>query len=191
LAYGTGRAGRSRRKVDRHAANRDDMPMNDTGAPRHRSGNPRRFTCREHVRWSDVDAAGLIRWSAYTRLMELAETVYFRALGFTYERVFNELEIWLPRTQAHLGFHRPVLLDDDLTIEVHVGRLGGSSVQLDFRFLGPDGTLAADARAVIVSTTRQQQPRAVPLPAALRRALAPYCAKASPARTPDARGGRR
>lgn len=176
--------------VDRLAASRDDMTMNDKAAVRRRPA-ARRFVWHEHVRWSDVDAAGLIRWSAYTRLMELAETEFFRALGITYQRVFDEFGIWLPRAQTHLGFHRPVLLDDRLAIEVHVGRLGGSSVRLEFRFLAPDGTLAADAHLVIVSTTRQQSPRAVPLPAALRRALAPYCAKNAPARTRGARGSRR
>ncbi len=165
--------------------------MTDTGAPRRRRTAPRRFICHEYVRWSDVDAAGLIRWSAYTRLMELAETEFFRALGFTYERVFNELDIWLPRAGTRLGFHRPVLLDDRLAIEVYVEHLGGSSVRLEFRFLAPDGALAADAHLVIVSTTRQQPPRAVPLPTALRQALAPYCTKVSAARTPRSRAGER
>lgn len=152
--------------------------MRDSAVPRRRRrpAGPRRFSCHEHVRWSDVDAAGLIRWSAYTRLMELAETEFFRALGFTYQRVFDELGIWLPRAQAHLNFLRPLLLDDRVRILVHVGRLSRSSIRYEYQFETPDGSLAAEAHLVVVSTTPGRPPRAVSLPEALRAALLPYCA---------------
>ena len=40
------------------------------------------FRIQERVRWSDVDASGFILWSAYTRLVEMAETELFRAPCF-------------------------------------------------------------------------------------------------------------
>ncbi len=49
----------------------------------------RRHTTSEYVRWSDVDASSIIRWSAYTRFVELAETEFFRTIGFPYATLWN------------------------------------------------------------------------------------------------------
>ena len=47
------------------------MMQKENGASARDNGH---FRVQERVRWSDVDASGIILWSAYTRLVELAET---------------------------------------------------------------------------------------------------------------------
>ena len=128
---------------------------------------------REHVRWSDVDVSGLIRWDAYTRFVELAETELFRAAGFPYATLWQTLEIWLPRVQFHLELRSPARLDEALETEIGIGRIGRSSIQLDFTVRATAGEVRAEGSLTIVAVGREGgKPIAVPEP--LARALDAY-----------------
>src|SRR5215207_7220482 len=98
-----------------------------------------KFTTREFVRWSDVDKAGIICYGSYVRFFEIAETELFRAIGYPYSKVFDHFDIWLPRKQLHFEFHHPARLDDVLEIEGWVGKIGRTSLRLDFAVHKIDG----------------------------------------------------
>ena len=138
-----------------------------------------KFTIEERVRWGDVDAAGIIFYGSYIRFFEIAETELFRAAGLPYGVVFDELNIWLPRVHLECDFHRAAQLDDLLAVSVWVGKIGTTSLRLNFevRRKDRDGkieeNLIATAHFVLVSTRRDNlQP--LPVPEELRRALEPY-----------------
>ncbi len=138
-----------------------------------------KFTIEERVRWGDVDAAGIIFYGSYIRFFEIAETELFRAVGLPYGVVFDELNIWLPRVHLECDFHRAAQLDDLLEVSVWVGKIGTTSLRLNFevRRKDRDGKieeqLIATAHFVLVSARRDNlQP--VPVPEELRRALEPY-----------------
>jgi len=139
----------------------------------------KKFTIEERVRWGDVDAAGIIFYGSYIRFFEIAETELFRAVGLPYGVVFDELNIWLPRVHLECDFHRAAQLDDLLEVSVWVGKIGTTSLRLNFevRRKDRDGRieerLIATAHFVLVSTGRHNlQP--VPVPEELRRALNTY-----------------
>jgi acyl-CoA thioester hydrolase len=138
-----------------------------------------KFTIEERVLWGDVDAARIIFYGSYIRFFEIAETELFRAAGMPYGKVFDELDIWLPRVHLECDFKRAAQLDDLLEVSVYVGNIGRTSLRLDFevRRKRPDGGveegLIAIAHFVLVSASRDGlQP--VPVPEELRRALGPY-----------------
>ena len=139
----------------------------------------KKFTIEERVRWGDVDAAGIIFYGSYIRFFEIAETELFRAVGLPYGVVFDELNIWLPRVHLECDFHRAAQLDDLLEVSVWVGKIGTTSLRLNFEVRRKDRDdkieekLIATAHFVLVSTRRHNlQP--VPVPEELRRALNPY-----------------
>jgi len=138
-----------------------------------------KFTIEERVRWGDVDAAGIIFYGSYIRFFEIAETELFRAAGLPYGVVFDELNIWLPRVHLECDFHRAAQLDDLLEVSVWVGKIGTTSLRLNFevRRKDRDNTieekLIATAHFVLVATRRDNL-RPVPVPEELRRALEPY-----------------
>ena len=144
-----------------------------------------KFTIEERVRWGDVDAANIIFYGSYIRFFEIAETELFRAVGMPYGKIFDELDIWLPRVHLECDFHRAAQLDDLLEVSVYIGRIGTTSLRLNFevRRKTEDGTIEKDLMAtahfVLVSTDRKDlKPLAVP--DELRRALAPYVVKSEP-----------
>jgi acyl-CoA thioester hydrolase len=134
----------------------------------------RPFAIEEHVRWSDVDHAGIIFYGAYVRFFEIAETEMFRAAGLPYSGAFGRLGIWLPRVHFDCDFLYPARLDDRLRVVTYVSRFGTTSLTLNFDVWHLDaGRLAAVAHEVLVCTDRASL-TSVPIPAALRSALAPY-----------------
>jgi len=138
-----------------------------------------KFTIEERVRWGDVDAASIIFYGSYIRFFEIAETELFRSVGLPYGKIFDELDIWLPRVHLECDFHRAAQLDDLLEVSVYVGNMGRTSVRLDFevRRKTEEGTteqdLMATAHFVLVATNRIGL-RPVPIPQLLRTALEAY-----------------
>ena len=138
-----------------------------------------KFTIEERVLWGDVDAARIIFYGSYVRFFGIAETELFRAVGMPYGRVFDELDIWLPRVHLECDFHRAAQLDDLLEVSVYVGNIGRTSLQLNFEVrrkrdsgeIEPD--LIATAHFVLVAARRDTL-EPVPVPEELRRALEPY-----------------
>jgi acyl-CoA thioester hydrolase len=138
--------------------------------------NHKKFAIEERVRWGDVDAASIIFYGAYIRFFEIAETELFRAVGLPYGVLFDEVDIWLPRVHLECDFHDAARLDDLLEVSVWVGRIGRSSMKLNFevRRKGED-TLVASAHFVLAPVKRDAF-ETVPVPSKLRERLAPYTA---------------
>ena len=139
------------------------------------------FLIEERVRWGDVDAAGIIFYGSYIRFFEIGETELFRAVGLPYGKVFDELNIWLPRVHLECDFHRAAQMDDLLQVSVYVGKIGRTSLRLNFevRKKNEDGVIEEDLMAtahfVLVSTDRENL-KPLPVPEELRHALTSYSA---------------
>src|ERR1044071_8394044 len=132
-----------------------------------------KFTIEERVRWGDVDAANIIFYGSYIRFFEIAETELFRSVGMPYGKIFDELDIWLPRVHLECDFHRAAQMDDLLEVSVYVGKLGRTSLRLNFEVRRRneageiENDLMATAHFVLVSTDRKNL-KPLPIPAQLR-----------------------
>jgi acyl-CoA thioester hydrolase len=134
-----------------------------------------RFRVREYVRWSDVDASGIIRWTTYPRFIELAETELFRAIGFPYADLWERLNIWLPRVQVHFEMRSPARLDDMIDVDIWTGKIGRSSIRLEFSLKKAGSQLVAEGYLVVVSIDRGTG-EPVQVPAQLANGLARFSA---------------
>src|SRR5260370_22443086 len=103
------------------------------------------FTIEERVLWGDVDAAKIIFYGSYVRFFGIAETELFPAVGIPYGKVFDELDIWLPRGHLECDFKRPAQLDDLLEVRVYVSRVGRTSfpLNIEVRPKGAEGKIEA------------------------------------------------
>jgi acyl-CoA thioester hydrolase len=140
------------------------------------------FVVEEYVRWSDVDAAGIIFYGSYVRLFELAETELFRAAGLPYGTVFETYDIYLPRVQVHTEFHYPVRLDDRLKVAAYVSRIGTKSITMSFDVIHMGtGKLGAHGHLVLVCTSRNEL-KSRPLPEMMVQRLSPFTLSVEAAR---------
>ena len=133
-----------------------------------------KFKIEERVRWGDVDAARIIFYGAYIRFFEIAETELFRAVGMPYSRIFDELDVWLPRVHLECDFRRAAQLDDLLEVSVYVGHFGTKSMRINFevRRKGEE-PLVAEAHFVLAAVRRDTF-ETVPIPEEFKLRLAPY-----------------
>ena len=123
-----------------------------------------------------------MRFSAYTRLVEMGEQELMRAAGMPYSGAFDAPTTWLPRRHLSIEYFAPVRIDEVLDLVTYVSRLGDTSatINVDVRVAG-GGALAAAAAIVVVcvaSTTFAKQP----LPEELRTALRPFACSVQQAR---------
>ena len=134
-----------------------------------------RFSVKEYVRWEDIDAAGIINYQAYLRFFGLAEVELFRSCGLSYRTLFDDLNIWLPRVHVECDFFHPVVLDELLIVDAYFGKIGTSSIHLNFevrRQNQPD-TVVATGQYILVCVKRGEFTPS-PVPQAVRDKLAPY-----------------
>lgn len=146
------------------------------------SAAPSPFFVEDYVRWSDVDFAGIIFYGSYVRFFEIAETELFRSVGLAFHDVFDTYDVWFPRKALHGEFFLPARLDDRLRVAAYIGKVGTTSLQLNFDvLLGDPPRLGAAAWQVIVCVDRKtMRPRAVP--DGIVRALAPHTLSGAAAR---------
>jgi len=134
-----------------------------------------RFSVEEYVRWEDIDAAGIINYQAYLRFFGLAEVELFRSCNLSYKTLFEDLGVWLPRVHVECDFLLPVRLDELLIVDAWFGKLGVSSIHLNFavRRKEDPSRVVATGKYILV-TVLQGEFRPVPVPEVIRERLAPY-----------------
>lgn len=127
----------------------------------------------ERIRWSDLDAAGILYFGNYVRLFEIGETELFRAAGHPYSnKQFDELGIWMLRVQFNCTFLSSGYIDDLLSIYVWISHIGGASLNIQFAICR-DSVMLGHGICTIVSTDRQTK-KAVKIPETLRNGLKPF-----------------
>lgn len=132
------------------------------------------FVTRERVRWADVDLVGIMRYSAFTRLIEFADQEMFRAAGMPYAFIMDQPQYWLPRRQLTIEYHEPVAIDVELAIVSYITRLGETSITFAFDVRRADNwALVASATMVVVCVTVDTFTKCV-LPESLRTGFAPF-----------------
>ena len=135
---------------------------------------PDEYVVRERVRWSDVDAAGIVCFGMYLRFFELAESELFRTSGLPVRTLSETHRLWLVRRHIECDFLQPVFLDEELEIGVRVSAMGRTSLQLTFHAARVgEAPPTATGRYTLVAVDRDSlEPRAIPdaVKAALKQA---------------------
>jgi acyl-CoA thioester hydrolase len=109
------------------------------------------FVTSDYVRWEDIDLAGIARYSAYTRFLDIAETDLYRSLGTPLSRLHAQYKVWLPRKVMHIEYYAPARLDDQVIIATYFSNIGRTSVTLHVDLFRDDRkTLIAAAHLVLV-----------------------------------------
>ena len=101
------------------------------------------FHVTERVRWEDVDLVGIMRYSAFTRMLDVAEQELWREAGMTVTQVMDEFNIWLPRRNLQIDFLAPARFDDLLELRAGVAGVGTSSITLRVEAWSADGAVHA------------------------------------------------
>jgi acyl-CoA thioester hydrolase len=108
------------------------------------------FVTTEHVRWEDIDLAGIARYGSYTRFLDVAETDLYRSLGKPLSVLHAEYKVWLPRKVMHIDYFAPARLDDEITIVAYFSNIGRTSVTLNIDLFRDDRTTMIGAAYLVL-----------------------------------------
>ena len=113
------------------------------------------FVYEQRVRWRDVDLAGIVHFAHFITYLEVAEHEWVRRHGYEYGEFLETMGICMPRVSVHCDYHAPARLDDLLSIEVRLERVGNTSFTLKFDvYRGSGEEYVAQGRFVIATVSR-------------------------------------
>ncbi len=138
-------------------------------------GTPARpYLSQDRVRWADVDLVGIMRFSAFPRLVENAEQDLSRDAGIGYQNSTENPAVWLPRRKLTIEYLAPARIDELLQLVTYVSRIGESSLVFNVDVMTADfRQLYATAEMVTVCVNAQTFAK-VPVPSETRLAMAHY-----------------
>jgi acyl-CoA thioester hydrolase len=135
------------------------------------------FAHRLRVRYADTDAQGVVFFANYLTFFDEAMTHYVEWLGIPWSRLEEEWGIDTVYVDARCQYRAPCRFPDELQIRAGVGRLGRSSVTLQFEIVtGDDPSPRAQGQLVVVCVgagTHRSTPWPEPLRAAFERGEPP------------------
>jgi 4-hydroxybenzoyl-CoA thioesterase len=125
------------------------------------------------VRFGDCDPAGIVYFPRFFDFFHAAmETWFSDALGLAYAQVVVGRKIGFPAVHSEADFKVPCAFGEAITVELRVGKLGRSSIALEYVVRGVDGVLRlTGATTSVVMDLDPASPgfrRAVALPDDLR-----------------------
>ena len=143
---------------------------------------PAAFVTTRRVEFSDTDAAGIMHFAAFFRLMEQAEHELLRSVGLSVVMPGKSGKISWPRVSAKCDYQSPARFEELLEIEVRIARLGKRSVTYQHRFSRSGNVLATGEITAVCCRVREgMPPKSMDIPAAILKKLQAFVMPPSPA----------
>ncbi len=111
--------------------------------------NPEKWlTIKRRIAFSDTDAAGLVHFSTYFKLMEEAEAKLFRSLGIPLLASDADGLAGYPRVDCNCRFRRPLRFDDPVVIQLSITSIRATRITYAFVFRSESGEICAEGNMV-------------------------------------------
>ena len=133
------------------------------------------FRTTRRVEFCDTDAAGILHFSAFFQLMEQAEHELLRSVGLSVVMSDAGGKISWPRVSAKCDFRSAVHFEEELAIDVSIGRLGNKSVTYAFAVTCQGRDVAAgEITSVCCRMEEGKPPEPMAIPDWFRAKLSPF-----------------
>lgn len=115
-------------------------------------GRVHRFPIR--IYFEDTDTAGIVYFANYLKFAERARTEMLRDSGLDHASLMRDTGLVFAVKASSADYHRPARLDDLLTVETRILKVGGASAEMaqDIFRTAPDSDGAEAAPTPIAST---------------------------------------
>ena len=113
------------------------------------------------VYFEDTDAAGVVYYANYLKFAERARTDMLRDLGISHAEMMKRDGLVLVVRRCEIDYLKPARLDDLLTVETTVVKLGAASADLRQRVLR-DGDVLAELKVLVVCIGQDGRPARIP-----------------------------
>ncbi|HYD82141.1 MAG TPA: thioesterase family protein [Paucimonas sp.] len=129
------------------------------------------------VRFGDCDPAGIVFYPRYFEMFNgVVEDWCARELGLSFREMHLRHGMGLPTVHLETDFTAPSELGETLRAELAVEKIGGASLLVAIRLLGPQGGERVRAKIVLVAMNLRER-RAMPIPQPMRERAAAFQAE--------------
>lgn len=132
--------------------------MNDVRKPKMSTATHRQAI---RVYFEDTDAGAIVYYANYLKFAERARTEMLRDLGVSHADMMKRDGFVLVVRRCEIDYLKSARLDDLLTVETEIVKLGGASVDLRQRVLRGDEILA-DLKVLVVCIGPDGRPARIP-----------------------------
>lgn len=110
------------------------------------------FTLSKPLRFGDCDLTGIAYHPAYLSMLVDVNEAMFASFGVTWKEIMFERRLGLPTVTMNIHFRKPAVYGDVLTFNVHVRKVGRSSLELETVVtVGPDVIWTIEQKLVCTS----------------------------------------
>jgi acyl-CoA thioester hydrolase len=111
------------------------------------------------IYYEDTDFSGVVQHVAYLRFLERGRTEFLRACGINQSTLFaGAAPLAFAVRRISVDYRKPALMDDMLSVETRVAKLGGASIEMAQKILrGDEVLLLADVQVAAVADGRAQR----------------------------------
>jgi len=134
----------------------------------------RDFLYHRRVQFAETDAAGVLHFSNYFRIMEEAEHALWRSLGLSVVHVGPDSIISWPRVSAFFDYLRPIHFEEEIEIALRITRLTDKSMTFTADFRHQEHTVARGSITAVCCATQPGRFQAIHIPDEFRQKLADY-----------------
>jgi len=120
------------------------------------------FSWPVRVYYEDTDAAGVVYHSNYLKYMERARTEWLRAIGFSQQKLHEEIAAVIVISELNMKFLRPARLDDQLEVKSSLVNVKGASFICDQEIVKSRETICAARVKGVCLNARTFRPRRLP-----------------------------
>jgi len=120
------------------------------------------FAFPVRIYYEDTDAGGVVYHANFLRFMERARTEWLRELGYELDKLEQEYGFLFAVRSANIDYLKPAYLNDSLSIQVTIARIGKASLEIDHEVYR-DKTLLCRARIKLAGLAAESfRPMALP-----------------------------
>lgn len=123
------------------------------------------FRYRRRVEFRDTDMAGIVHFSVFFAFMEEAEHELLRSLGLSVFFEDSGRRLSWPRVAADCQYKSAIRFEDEVDVQVSIGKIGTSSIVWNHEFFRGDQKIAdGNVTVVCCEMIPGQKPKSVPIP---------------------------
>lgn len=130
------------------------------------------FTLSKPLRFGDCDLTGIAYHPAYLSMLVDVNEAMFASFGITWQELMFERKLGLPVVTMNIEFYRPSTYGDVLEFNVHVRKIGKSSLDLETVVKVRDEPIWSIRQRIVLTSTTDHKSR--PWPEDVREGLERY-----------------
>jgi acyl-CoA thioester hydrolase len=125
------------------------------------------------VRYGETDRMGYVYYGNYPLYYEVGRVEALRALGLSYQKMEDDLMVFMPVMSLQVKYVRPCFYDELLNLETSIPHLPGDTIQFNTDIIKSDGKLANRGLVTLCFVDKNTNKR-VPVPKQIMDVLQEY-----------------